>query len=152
VFLNCSLNRWVVTITTILDLGGHAALIILYSKLQNKINKIDIFMYQYLNDNRCTDGALGRGIEMFTNSYISDMKVTSLGLAFALASCASTFLIYVCTNIWMREFLSGCCRCFSGMKEIPSYENRAQELHRTMTSRFKRKKEDPESVFNQEEQ
>ena len=33
IFFNCSLNKWVITITTLLDIGGYFALIALYSKL-----------------------------------------------------------------------------------------------------------------------
>jgi hypothetical protein len=144
VFINCSLNKWVVGIVTLLEFGGHAALIILYSKLQNKVNKIDIYMYQYLRDNKCTDGALSRGIDMFTKDYANDIKVTSVGLFFVLASCAATFLIFVCTNKALRECLSGCCQCFSGLKDTPSYENRANDLQKKFTKRFTRRREDPE--------
>jgi len=31
VFLNCTLNMWVITVTTLFDIGGHVALIVLYS-------------------------------------------------------------------------------------------------------------------------
>ena len=62
-FINCSLSFWLVSFTTVLDLAGHAALIVLYSQLQNKYETVDIPMYEYLRDNQCTDGALARGIE-----------------------------------------------------------------------------------------
>lgn len=108
VFLVCSLNFWVVTIVTIFDLGGHAALIALFSKLQNTINTVDIYMYEYLRDNQCTDGALARAIEMIANSYANDMKVISVGLAFALGSFAASLLLFVCSSNGIRTCLSGC--------------------------------------------
>ena len=118
-FINCSLTFWLVSFTTVLDLAGHAALIVLYSQLQNKYETVDIPMYEYLRDNQCTDGALARGIEQILNSFAKDKRVTSVGLAFALASAAASFFIFTCTSKGIRNCLGGCCACFSTLKETP---------------------------------
>ena len=61
--LMCSLNTYLVAIFAGLEFFGYAALIVLYSRLQNTINVVDIYMYEYLRNNKCTDGALARGID-----------------------------------------------------------------------------------------
>lgn len=113
-------------------------------------------MYEYLRDNSCTDGALARGIEQILNSYAKDKKVTSVGLAFVLASAASSFFIYVCTSKALRSCLSRCCSCFSFLQDTPSYENKAyemrQSLGRGITRTFTRKKAEAEAGFKNQDQ
>jgi len=74
-------------------------------------------MYEYLRDNKCTDGALARAIEEIASNYAHDAKVTSVGLAFAVASCMASLLLYVCTSIFIRDWLGGSCNCLSGLKD-----------------------------------
>jgi len=73
-------------------------------------------MYEYLRDNKCTDGALERAVEEIANNYTYDAKLTGVGLAFALASCAASILLFICTSKLIKECLGGCCNCFSGLK------------------------------------
>jgi high-affinity nickel permease len=111
-FINCSMALKVVSFVTILELAGYLALIILYSQLLSKFGTVNVSMYEYLRDNQCTDGALARGIEEILNSIAKDRKVVSVGFAFVLASAASTILIYIFTNIRIRNYLSSFCGCF----------------------------------------
>jgi hypothetical protein len=113
-------------------------------------------MYEYLLDNQCTDGALARGVEQILNSFAKDKKVASVGLAFVLASAASSFFIYVCTSKALRGCLSRCCGCFSSLEKTPSYENKAYELRQSLgrgiTRTFTRKKAEAEGEFKNQEQ
>lgn len=130
-FMMCFLNVWIVLIATILELGGYAALIILYSQLQNAVNKVDIYMMEYLRDNECTDGALARAITKYAETYVHDMKVTSVGLAFVLFSAASLVLMVVCLSKPCRKMMQSCC-CCKKIKESPSYEQRAFSMHNSI--------------------
>ena len=109
----------VVTFVTILELAGYLALIILYSQLLSRFGTVNVPMYEYLRDNECTDGALARGIEEILNSIAKDRRVVSVGCAFVVASAASTILIYIITNIRIRNKLSSFCGCFGILGNTP---------------------------------
>ena len=52
-------------------------------------------MYEYLRDNGCTDGSLGRGVEMIANSYSSDQLIITIGYWFAITGCVASVLTYL---------------------------------------------------------
>jgi hypothetical protein len=66
------MSSMVVHILAFLDVILQIIVVVLYSRLKGKMGLLDIGMYEYLRDNGCTDGALGRGVEMIAKSYSSD--------------------------------------------------------------------------------
>jgi hypothetical protein len=63
-------------------------------------------MYEYLRDSECTDGALGRGIEITANSYSSDLSTITIGFWFAITGCVASVLIYLAGNKHITNYLA----------------------------------------------
>ena len=63
-------------------------------------------MYEYLRDNGCTDGALGRGIEMIANSYSSDQSTITIGYWFSITGCVASVLIYLAANKHTTSYIA----------------------------------------------
>ena len=63
-------------------------------------------MYEYLRDNGCTDGALGRGVEMIANNYSSDQSTITIGYWFAITGCVASVLTYLAANTHTSGYLA----------------------------------------------
>ncbi len=88
-----------VHVMTLVDLIGHAIVIIFFSKLRGLMATVNIEMLTYLHENDCTDGALGRGIEMVADSYTKDSTQVTFAYIVVISSCISTIVVYLLTNL-----------------------------------------------------
>jgi hypothetical protein len=100
------LSSMVVHILAFLDVIIQIIVVVLYSRLKGKMSLLDIGMYEYLRDNGCTDGALGRGVEMIANSYSSDQSTITIGYWFAIGGCLASVLTYLAGNIQTSGYLA----------------------------------------------
>ena len=58
-----------VLVVTVFGVIVQVALVLILSRLRYQMSNIDIDMFEYLRDNKCTDGALGRGVDVIAESY-----------------------------------------------------------------------------------
>ena len=105
-FFHKKIPSMVLHILAFLDVILQIIVVVQYSRLKGKMSLLDIGMYEYLRDNGCTDGALGRGVEMIANSYSSDQSTITIGYWFAIGGCLASVLTYLAGNIQTSGYLA----------------------------------------------
>ena len=118
------LPSMVLHILAVLDFVLEITVAVFFSRLIGKMSELDIEMYEYLRDNECTDGALGRGIEMIANSYSSDQSTITIGYWFAIGGCAASVLTYLAANTYTSGYLAN---LLGARKQLTEKAQAAQE-------------------------
>ena len=95
---NLAGENWITLIFTLSELIGYITLQFLYYFLKKSIAKVNLDMLNYVIDNKCTDGALKRALEVYTLKYDNDLENAFIATIAIALSVGLLMIIIVIQN------------------------------------------------------
>ena len=121
-----SIVEWVLYALLVSEYAISVALIVVYCVAMSAINKVDLDLMNYFNDNQCSDGVLQHSIEKYMGRFENDRNVVAVGLGMSLIHLIALTLNTLLLGP-MRCALKCCPRFRESFKLVP-------KLDRSITS------------------